>query len=362
MELRMKEGTGQHSYANNSQFQRTVITEAKPLLEESLKQLLNSAAVPKCLTIADLGCSSGPNALLLLSDIIDIIGATCQSMINQEPPELKIFLNDLPGNDFNTIFKLLSSFQESVDREKEHEVKIPYFISATPGSFFGRLFPINFLHFVHSSYSLHWLSQVPKGLIGSDRAATLNKGNIHIVLTSPPEVHEAYYEQYATDFKLFLRSRSKELVSGGRMVITSQGSTRSRAPSFSWEIFGKCLRSMASEGMIEQKTLDEFNVPTYYPTAEEIKGLVKEEGSFTIDKLETFTKTWDATDRKPALIARAKALTAAYRAITEPLITVSFGESIIDHLFRMYEEMLMEYMTKEPVEICTLAFSMTKTN
>ncbi|CAH9071883.1 unnamed protein product [Cuscuta europaea] len=35
----------------------------------------------------------------------------------------------------------------------------PCFISGVPGTFYGRLFPTNALNFVHSSYSLMWLSQ-----------------------------------------------------------------------------------------------------------------------------------------------------------------------------------------------------------
>ena len=40
----------------------------------------------------------------------------------------------------------------------------PCLFSGTPGSFYGRLFPSNSLHFVHSSYSLQWLSQVTYSL------------------------------------------------------------------------------------------------------------------------------------------------------------------------------------------------------
>jgi len=43
------------------------------------------------------------------------------------------------------------------------------------------------------------------------------------------------------------------------------------------------------QGVIDEEKLDMFNMPCYFPTVEEVKQLVEAEGSFTVDKLETFT-------------------------------------------------------------------------
>lgn len=50
-----------------------------------------------------------------------------------------------------------------------------------------------------------------------------NKGNIYVSRTSPTTVVKAYYEQYERDFVTFLKYRSKELVKGGRMILTMLG-------------------------------------------------------------------------------------------------------------------------------------------
>ena len=131
--------------------------KAKPILEESIIELYRSS-FPECLKLADFGCSSGPNTLLLVWEIMDIIHATCQRL-NLKSPMFQVFLNDLPGNDFNTIFRSLPSFYDKVNKEKGCEFG-PCFIAGMPGTFYGRLFPKKFLHFVHSSYSLQWRSQV----------------------------------------------------------------------------------------------------------------------------------------------------------------------------------------------------------
>lgn len=76
--------------------------------------------------------------------------------------------------------------------------------------------------------------------------AFLNKGHCHIVSTSPPEVRKAYLKQYQQDFKLFLRSRSEELVPGGAMVLMHLGYHETpRRTSF--EIVSLILNDMLME-------------------------------------------------------------------------------------------------------------------
>lgn len=112
--------------------------------------------VPESIGVADLGCSSGPNTLMVVSKIIDIIDETSRKT-GISFPELRISLNDLPGNDFNDIFRSLPAFFNKVKQEKGAE---NCYVVGVPGSFYGRLFPKKSMHFVHSSSSLHWLSQV----------------------------------------------------------------------------------------------------------------------------------------------------------------------------------------------------------
>lgn len=129
----------------------------KPILEESIVELCG-ALLPKCVNIADLGCSAGPNALLVVSEILDSIEAASQKS-NHKLPSFQVFLNDLPANDFNTIFRSLPGFCKKLEEEKGSKFE-PCFIAGVPGSFYGRLFHNNSLHFVHSSYALMWLSEV----------------------------------------------------------------------------------------------------------------------------------------------------------------------------------------------------------
>jgi jasmonate O-methyltransferase len=111
----------------------------------------NNTSLPGKIMIADLGCSSGPNALELVSTAVEAIHSHCLQL-QQSPPEVCVVLNDLPDNDFNTVVKSLVTLRGS----NKHVVVT----GVAPGSFYERLFTSDSLHLVCSSNSLHWLSKV----------------------------------------------------------------------------------------------------------------------------------------------------------------------------------------------------------
>uniref|UniRef100_A0A0D3CL63 Uncharacterized protein n=1 Tax=Brassica oleracea var. oleracea TaxID=109376 RepID=A0A0D3CL63_BRAOL len=68
---------------------------------------------PNCIKVAELDCSSGQNAFLAISEIINTISVLCQQS-NQNPPEIDCCLNDLPENDFNATFKSIPFFNKEL--------------------------------------------------------------------------------------------------------------------------------------------------------------------------------------------------------------------------------------------------------
>uniref|UniRef100_M1CWB2 S-adenosyl-L-methionine: salicylic acid carboxyl methyltransferase n=1 Tax=Solanum tuberosum TaxID=4113 RepID=M1CWB2_SOLTU len=148
--LHMNGGDGDISYANNSLVQRKVILMTKPITDQAISDLYCSL-FPETLCIADLGCSSGANTFLVVSELV--------KKHNLQSPEYYFRFNDLPGNDFNTIFRSLGEFEQNLKKQIGEGLG-PCFFSGVAGSFYTRLFPSKSLHFVHSSYSLMWLSQV----------------------------------------------------------------------------------------------------------------------------------------------------------------------------------------------------------
>ncbi|KAL8062244.1 hypothetical protein ABFX02_02G134700 [Erythranthe guttata] len=338
----MNAGSGETSYANNSAFQKVVITKTWPALDETLKDMLTTDEYEfsKCMKIADLGCSSGPNTLLVISHIIEQLSKLQQ----HAPREIQVFLNDLPDNDFNNLFKLMST---NTNMKPNTKNDIECYIYGAPGSFYGRLFPRNSLHFAYSSTSIHWLSQIPQGLEKN------NKENIYIATTSPPRVFEAYSNQFERDFTAFLKLRGEEIRGGGRMVLGFLG--RSVADPTSkdefkpYTLLSETLSDMVSEGLVKEDNLHSFNIPIYGPSVQEIEAAVKSEGSFNLDKMEFVFVPWDAKEdcnNYEKTNTSGKIVAKCVRAFLEPLLVVHFGSSInVDRVFDVYAEKVEEHLS-----------------
>ncbi|KAG5588437.1 hypothetical protein H5410_048871 [Solanum commersonii] len=333
--LHMNGGIGDISYANNSLVQRNVILMTKPIIEQAMSDLYCSL-FPKNLCIADLGCSSGANTFLVISELVKTIEKE-RKKHGFQSPEFHFLFNDLPSNDFNTIFQSLGEFEHDL-RKQFGEGFGPCYFSGVAGSFYSRLFPSKSLHFVHSSYSVHWLSQVPDFI-------EKNKGNIYITSTSPPSYINAYYKQFENDFSNFLKYRSEELMKGGKMVLT---------------FLGRKVKILIPKntGLIEEEKVDSFDVPNYTPSPGEVKYIVEKEGSFTINRLETTRVHWNNASNESN--NGGYKMTRCMRAVAEPLLISQFGPKLMDLVFQKYEEIISDCMSKEKTEFVSVTVSLTK--
>ncbi|KAA8530613.1 hypothetical protein F0562_005453 [Nyssa sinensis] len=302
-------GDGPYSYAHNSSFQRTGVESAQALINEGIsenldvKQLIfSSPSSPNSFSIADLGCSVGPNTFIAVQNIIESV-------------KFKCLADDLCS--------------EAVE-----------FQSAVPGSFHGRLFPKASLHFAHSSYSLQWLSRVPKELLDK-KSPAWNKGRIYYI-GAPSEVFEAYSAQFAKDMESFLNSRAQELVNGGLMALIIPcrpvGIPPSQCPIIVIiDLLGATLMDMVNMGLVSKDKVDSFNFPRYNPTPQELRSLIDRNGCFSIEKMEPLV-------RKSGLENESKNQNHILhlRAAWEGQIKGHFGSEIIDELFDRYKKKLLE--------------------
>uniref|UniRef100_A0A7N0T3B1 Uncharacterized protein n=1 Tax=Kalanchoe fedtschenkoi TaxID=63787 RepID=A0A7N0T3B1_KALFE len=352
--LCMKGGDSEFSYAKNMAFQITVQATVKPVMEEGIKELYNTFLSShdhiETLVVADLGCATGPIALLAISNIINIVGRSCDDS-GRKSPSFFVLLNDLPSNDFNFIFKLLGEFYILHQKEGRE-----CFVAAAPGSFHSRLFPSKSVHFVHSSLALQWLSQVPKGLIDENGVA-LNKGNICVGETSSLAVRAAYADQFKSDFDAFLKSRSKELILGGSMILTFIGGDMTNALFKIVEVIGLTLADMAREDLINELKLDGVNFPIYPASLDQVREMILQEGSFEIRKLEIIKIGWDAGwddkgDRASSKSADRGEFVAKYmRAVFEVLLVAKFGEDVLDEVFGRAAVKYTELMNVEDCQL-----------
>ncbi|KAF8006291.1 hypothetical protein BT93_K0551 [Corymbia citriodora subsp. variegata] len=324
--LFMSNGDGEHSYAHTSTVTQKIASLAKPTIASTVDSLLEEGFFRcKLLNVADLGCAFGPGTEIFMSNVIEIVQKMCASL-NCPTPEFQFYLNDLLGNDFNALFKSLSNFSQRYE-------SLSCFIMGAPGSFHGRLFPRNWLHFAHSSYSAHWLSQVPN--LMSEEGFALNKGRIYISETSSDVVKGAYLAQFRADLSTFLKFRGKEMVNNGRLMLILEGREdkdfTSQDGSFIWEKLGEAIADLVSEGFIEKEKLDTLNVPYYTASSEEIRGIVDEEGSFKIEHMEIMKIDRISPDEDPHSKGRQMAM--GIRSFTGSIISHHLGEGIMDRLY-----------------------------
>ncbi|CAM0913234.1 unnamed protein product [Alopecurus aequalis] len=365
--VRMATGNGDNSYATNSRLQEKAILETRPVFCKAVEEAYMSLSPrPSTMVVADLSCSSGPNTLLVVSEVIGTIHAYNQKSkeFARGDVEVQFFLNDLPGNDFNLVFRSLEHFQNPGYGGTEAP---PYYVAGLPGSYYGKLFPSRSVHLFHSSYSLMWRSKVPSEL---SSCTHLNEGNIYIGKTTPPTVIKLFQEQFQKDFELFLTLRSRELVSGGRMFLTFLGQKSEDMlmhgdVSTVFELVAKSLSSLVLKGRVDKEKLDSFNLPYYAPSVQEVKVLINKNSLFNVEDIKIFESNWDPQDDSEGDMvldcARSGANVAkCIRAVLEPLIIDHFGKDIIEELFRVYASMVAKHLEKSKAKYPIIMVSLMK--
>ncbi|CAK7329668.1 unnamed protein product [Dovyalis caffra] len=101
----------------------------------------------------------------------------------------KVFLNDLPGNDFNIMS--LPSLYEKINKDKGSDFG-PCFKTGMLGNFYGRLFPNTFAHSSHIFNNVHRLAipKVPEGLV-NEKGSPFNEWSIYLSRAGRGLIEEA---------------------------------------------------------------------------------------------------------------------------------------------------------------------------
>ncbi|OMO55599.1 SAM dependent carboxyl methyltransferase [Corchorus capsularis] len=345
----MNGGDGEVSYARNSQCQKRAVDDAKKIINEAIADLIDIKNLQKSsnrFLIADLGCAAGPNTFFAVQNIIEAVDNKCKTMQKNDPEpdhqyqtiEYQVFFNDRIDNDFNTLFRSLPCSSSR-----------PYFAVGVPGSFYGRLFPKQSIHFMHSSNTLNWLSRVPDH-VGDINSPAWN-GNSIFCRGDNKEVAEAYLNQYKKDMEVFLNARAEELVAEGLLALVAVGGRPSGVPlcqinmGKTYEFLGSCLFDMAAEGIISKEKVESLNLPQYYPTASEMEELINKNGRFSIEKMETFPGPGEH-------FHNVQTWSMIVRAGFEAIVQNHFGNEMVDEFFHRY--------TKKHAENLSIFYGITK--
>ncbi|XP_010440982.1 PREDICTED: probable S-adenosylmethionine-dependent methyltransferase At5g38780 [Camelina sativa] len=335
----MSGGDDQHSYIHNSSYQKAVIDgveeKARQYILEKI-DLLNLNPDLSTFTIADFGCSIGPNTFHAVQNIIDIVKLKhlkeSQGISTHVPLEFQVCFNDLPNNDFNTLFRTLPpSFEQK------------YFSVGVPGSFYGQVLPRNSIHIGHTSYTTHWLSKVPENVCDK-KSPAWNKNYIHCN-NLLEEVTEAYKVQFTKDMSVFLKARAEELVPGGLMIALGECFPDDVAMYETWsgivlDTIGDCLLDMATSGVLTHEQIELFSMPVYFPQYSELERAIEQNGSFTIEMMETTRHPLEAKQLTNDFV------TSMFRAFLSTMIEKHFGYTVVDQLFNQ----LAKKLSKHPLD------------
>ncbi|XP_010415411.1 PREDICTED: probable S-adenosylmethionine-dependent methyltransferase At5g38780 [Camelina sativa] len=329
--LPMSGGDGPNSYSKNSHLQRKTTSLLKETIDKLILEKLDAKTLisgSNTFRIADLGCATGPNTFFLVDDIIKSVETSLRKS-NSSKPEFLVYFNDLPENDFNTLFTSLPQ-------------DTSYLAVGVPGSFYGRVIPRSSVHIVVTVGATHWLSSVPKEVLDK-RSKAWNKGKVHYS-NAAKEVVKAYERQFGRDMGKFLEVRAKELVSGGLLVVGMCGIPKGMpfsnlADSVMYTSMAEVLIQMQSQGLITEEQADTFNIPIYSASPEEVTFLVETNGCFTVESMELMNPA--AWLKRAVNVEDVRQWMICIKATMGSLFINHFGDHILDVFFDRLTEKLV---------------------
>jgi len=267
----------------------------------------------------------------------------------------KIILNDLPHNDWNTVFQTFGGVTLP-------SATVPL-LYGCPNSYYGEIAPPNTIHFGFSSSAFHWLSAVPVKL--------QSHISIHHRGCKPDgPVFKAYKKKAADDWRQLLHSRATELQTGGEMVMIvpavdeTDGTVNALETR---ELLNDVLQDSMQKYLISQQEYVNFNIPTFPRTKTEfIEGFTPDIGlklqnielhKFIDPNYENFSKGM------LPLNEYAHHITNSIRAWSENSLKNALSgtkETITSHIYKLVNDAVLNYPHRYKYNICQAVITCTK--
>jgi hypothetical protein len=226
------------SYNNNCSLQLKFIKNSIPFIKESIDKLdINNSSFP--LLVADFGSSHGENSVYIMKLLIDFLNE-----INKINRSYLIIHNDLPTNDWRSLFNILNN-QENI-----------YFGLGNGRSFYNQCLPNNSLTIGYSSSSIHWLSKKPCNI--SNHCISTYANHNEIIL---------FKSQAKQDYRQFLKNRSYELIQNGILILLITSVNQQGLSAFEpiYNLLYKCAKLLP----LNDEELFNYTIPVYLRSYEE---------------------------------------------------------------------------------------------
>jgi hypothetical protein len=301
-------------YDAHSQYQRAVADTGTARIVDCVDAV--TIGEHETFVVADYGASTGGNSMAAVRSAVQ---AVRKRRLDQPVAALH---NDLPSNDWNTLFRNVESSPDSY-----RAVDGPAVVTlASAISFFEPAAPSGSVHLGMSFSAAHWLRTQP--------SIAIPEGFYFCEATG--DARAALAEQADRDWTAFLAARAADLARRGRLLVQMVGTdadgnvTARKLARAMAEVAGE----MARDGRLDADAVERYIIAAYARTVEEARAPYAAPGSPLHD---SFTEIECRTDPvpNPYLIkweadhdatAYAKEYAAFVRGFTE--------SSLREHLFK----------------------------
>ena len=263
-------------YDAHSQYQRAVADTGASRIVECVDAV--SIGEHETFVVADYGAATGVNSMAAVRAVVEAVRE------RRRAQPVAALHNDLPSNDWNTLFRNVESSPDSY-----RTVNGPAVVTlASAISFFEPAAPSGVVHLGMSFSAAHWLRTQP--------SVTVPNGFYFCEATGA--TRDALVEQADRDWTAFLAARAADLAPGGRLLVQMVGTDADGNVTAR-----KLLRAMADvagdmarAGLLDAGAVDRYILAAYARTVEEVRAPYATSGSVFHD---VFTEIECRTDPVP---------------------------------------------------------------
>lgn len=260
---------GHGVYGRHSLAQHSAGGFGLPGLTRAAQAAATTVGDAASVVIADLGAAGGRNELQPMRVAIETLREAGVSA------PITVVHTDIPANDFSSLF-------ETIEHDPDTYLTIDGVYALAAGrSFYGRIFPPESLTLAWSAIAVHWISRVPMPIHGHVYSAF-----------ATGTVRDAFREQSAADWRVFLDSRAAEMRPGAEMLVVG-GANRDDGLSGAEPLMNAldaAIREEVSAGALTSEEYDRMSIPTWNRTLGEFTAPFTEpdgRGAFGLRLLES---------------------------------------------------------------------------
>ncbi|MFK7856455.1 MAG: hypothetical protein AB8B79_20240 [Granulosicoccus sp.] len=241
---------------------KDVIDKATPRVLDALDDINIEGNSHWC--FSDMGCADGGTSLGLWDRVINRIRESDSS-------DIQIVYADQANNDFNALVQILhghTQFESYLPgAENVHALE-------SGSSFYSAILPKGSLHLGFSATAMHWLSKKPSDI----------NDHIHMVGAVDKDKHN-FAEQAQQDWQTILLKRSRELSTGGKLVLVNfcideQGCYLGNTGGVNmFDNFNQNWQQWLDQGVISAQEYQRMTLPQYYNTVDEFSAPLLDKGS-----------------------------------------------------------------------------------